>query len=310
MENVLNESRDLQIVDRLIMRLASQTSPSLCMLIEQLPLYFRVTAIESNSESHGWVNIAEIFHERASLRVKWISSGKTNIQVNQVVSIRWKGQTESESGSIIISRLVTQNIPPKGLNILETIPLQWLKNRKLVERVIRISRSIPENYMDLINGILWSADRLYEFVTGPSSLNHHHAYVHGNLQHTVEVCELASRVIISQTINKQQLILLCFLHDIGKTVEYARHPVSGRYSMSTRGKLIGHKMTAFEWAVEAKAKYNIQILSDEWMQILHGLCSVQGIADWTGIRNAQTKESLMMAQVDNLSSKQCGQLTR
>ena len=38
--------------------------------------------------------------------------------------------------------------------------------------------------------------------------------------------------------------------------------------------------------------------------VLHGLCSVQGISGWTGIRNSQTKESLMTAQIDNLSSKQ------
>ena len=305
MKNVLDQSlHNAQVVDRLIMRLASNDSPSLCMLIEQLPLFFRVTAIESTHNDLGWLHIAEIYHEKASLRVKWISSGKGNIGLNQLVSIRWKGQTISDNGAINISRLVTQNTPPHQFNILETIPRSWIKNRKLVERLVNITQILPSHYMDLINGILWDAERLYEFVTGPSSLNHHHAYMHGNLQHTIEVCELASKIIINHTINEQQLILLCFLHDIGKAAEYVRHPASGRYSMSTRGKLIGHKMTAFEWAVEAKAKYNIQFNQNEWLQILHGLCSVQGVASWTGIRNAQTKESLMVAQVDNLSSKQ------
>ena len=80
MKNVLDQSlHNTQVIDRLIMRLASNDSPSLCMLIEQLPLFFRVTAIEYTHNDLGWLHIAEIYHEKASLRVKWISSGKGNI---------------------------------------------------------------------------------------------------------------------------------------------------------------------------------------------------------------------------------------
>ena len=119
MKQVLaNALQHTQVVDRLILRLASNTSSSLCMLIEQLPLFFRVTAIESTYNGHAWVHIAEIYNEKASLRVQWTSSNKINIQLNQLVSIRWKGQTICEQGAIHISRLVTQHQPPKGLNLL------------------------------------------------------------------------------------------------------------------------------------------------------------------------------------------------
>ena len=59
MKNILDQSLlNAQVIDRLIMLLASNDSPSLCMLIEQLPLFFRVTAIESKLDDQGWVHIA------------------------------------------------------------------------------------------------------------------------------------------------------------------------------------------------------------------------------------------------------------
>ena len=44
MKNALDQSlQSTQVVDRLIMRLALNEAPSLCMLIQQLPLFFWVT---------------------------------------------------------------------------------------------------------------------------------------------------------------------------------------------------------------------------------------------------------------------------
>ena len=82
MKNVLDQSlHNTQVIDRLIMRLASNDSPSLCMLIEQLPLFFRVTAIEYTHNDLGWLHIAEIYHEKASLRVKWISEARSWVRL-------------------------------------------------------------------------------------------------------------------------------------------------------------------------------------------------------------------------------------
>ncbi|MBM3350770.1 MAG: HD domain-containing protein [Betaproteobacteria bacterium] len=306
MNDVLNESREMQIVDRLIMRLTSKATPSLCMLIEQLPLIFRVIAIESRlTENNRHEIITEIFHEQASLRVKWTADYvDARLKKGCLVSIRWKGQTLCEHGAIIISRLVLVDSPPNGLSIFETVPTDWVWDRSLIQRAIAIYNKLPNNYQRLINGVLWDQKRFWQFLNYPSSLNHHHAIPHGNLIHTIEVCELAQKVTLNDSVDLNRLTLLCFLHDIGKTDEYWYHEQHQRYYMSKRGQLLGHKLTALEWVVEAKNKYQIIITEREWLEILHGITSTQGIADWTGFRSPKTTESSLISMIDNLSVKQ------
>lgn len=306
MDNILNESRDVQIVDRLIMRLASQTSPSLCMLIEQLPLIFRVVAIESRlTESNQYEIITEIFHEQAGLRVKWTADHvDARLKKGCLVSIRWKGQTLCEQGAIIVSRLVLVDNPPNGFNIFETVPADWVRNRSLIQRAIGVQNKLPNHYQKLINGILWDQKRFWQFLNYPSSLQHHHATQHGNLIHTIEVCELAQKVTLNDNADSDRLTLLCFLHDIGKAEEYWYNTQHQRFYLSKRGQLLGHKLTILEWVVEAKCKFQLDIGWQEWLEILHGITSTQGIADWTGFRAPKTMESSLISMIDNLSAKQ------
>jgi 3'-5' exoribonuclease len=306
MDTLLKSKDDIKVIDRLIMRLASPHSPSLCMLIEQLPLIFRVVAIESKStKDNKHEVVAEIFHEKASLRVKWVADYlDTRLITGCLVSIRWKGQAFCEHGAILISRLVLVDGLTNGVIIFETVPNQWVKDRSLIGRAITIQHQLPPRYQKLINGILWDQKRFRQFLNFPSSLQHHHAIPHGNLIHTLEVCELAQNVTLNETINSPLLILLCFLHDIGKASEYWYHDKHQRFYLSTRGQLVGHKLTAFEWVVEVKHKHQIEISESEWLGILHGITATQGIADWTGFRAPKTAESSLISMIDNLSAKQ------
>lgn len=306
MDNLMNDTQDVKVVDRLIMRLATQTSPSLCMLIEQLPLIFRVVEIDSQETANGKHEIvAEIFHENASLRVKWLADTyDARLKKGCLVSIRWKGQTVCELGAIIISRLVLVDQPPSGLNIFETVPIDWVKDRSLIQRAISVQSKMPHRYQKLINGILWEDKRFWQFLNYPSSLQHHHAIAHGNFIHTLEVCELAQKVALNKNVNVPLLILIGFLHDIGKAGEYWYHEQHQRFYLSKRGQLLGHKLTAIEWAGEAKNKFQIEFSDHEWLAILHGFSATQGIADWTGFRQPKTTEASLLSMIDNLSVRQ------
>jgi 3'-5' exoribonuclease len=306
MNTLLKPTEDIKVIDRLIMRLASPQSPSLCMLIEQLPLIFRIVVIESNpTKDNKHEVVAEIFHEKVSLRVKWVADHlDVRLITGCLVSIRWKGQAFCEHGAVLISRLVLVDNLTNGISIFETVPIQWVNDRSLIKRAIAIQYQLPPRYQKLINAILWDQKRFRQFLNFPSSLQHHHAIPQGNLIHTLEVCELAQKVTLNETINSPLLILLCFLHDIGKAGEYWYHDKHQRFYLSKRGQLIGHKLTAFEWVVEVKNKYQIEINDSEWLEILHGITATQGIADWTGFRAPKTTESSLISMIDNLSAKQ------
>ena len=116
--------KKLTVIDRLIIKLGDDQQSSLCLLQEQLPQIFRITAIECTLLPGCTYEInASIFHEKAQLDVQWNASQMdSRLSVNQLVSIRWKGKLAESYGKIIISRLAPLDTPSASVNLLDESP--------------------------------------------------------------------------------------------------------------------------------------------------------------------------------------------
>jgi 3'-5' exoribonuclease len=274
--------------------------------IKTLPCLYRIGYLEKKeSRDQTTFNIAHLYHDKASLSVAWVSrEHDERLSVGTLVTPRWYSQSISNDGQIIIDRLLPVETPITNVNVFETIPYEWLNNRSMIEELKLLIDFLPEYFKHLLNAIFWDKQRFFRFVTGPSSLNGHHHYKHGNLIHTVEVTKNALSLLDSrQLVYAPVLLMAALLHDAAKADEYEFNPKRNAFQMSTRGVLIGHKLSIIEWIAAAVAKYQIEIPTEVYLSLIHTLTAVKGAPDWMGLRSPVSLECHLLSAADRLSSE-------
>lgn len=87
-----------------------------------------------------------------------------------------------------------------------------------------LADSVKDKYLKLIldKALFKNKVVLKEFVMAPASKIHHHSYVHGLLEHTLSVANMALSMAqhAKVPVNRDLLITGCILHDIAKLKEY------------------------------------------------------------------------------------------
>lgn len=196
----------LTVIDRLIIKLGNGHQDSLCILQEQLPLIFRITAIQTSALPDGTYEVsATIFHEKAQLDVLWTTSLLNNrLDIGQLVSIRWKGKLAEQSGKIVISRLAVVETPSSYVNLLDTIPVAWRQDRKTLQRARKLIELLYAEYKKILNTIFWNSKILYELVSSPSFIS------------TIERCERVMKCEYKFFINIDQTVLMLLVNASSK----------------------------------------------------------------------------------------------
>lgn len=257
-------------------------------------MFFRILELAESSSL--------LVNSKSTLEIRWPRKGwERNLQIGDVVSVKFNHIVPPASGKKIISRLVKLQQPTSSINIFDLVPFDWVQDRSLIQRASAILNSISEAHRLLFNAIFWNADRFKRFCIQPSSLIGHHSELNGNLRHTVEVAEFMCKLCTERSFANLDLgILAALLHDSGKSDEYiaTNH---GSWYMSERGKLLGHKITALEWISAATAKWNIQLPKDHYEGLLHVLTAAPNAPEWLGIRQPALPEAHLLSIADRLS---------
>ena len=276
------------------------------MNLAALPTRFRLTSLVTRAgEDQSWVTTATLFHELASLKVRWTSARPdSRLRVHQLVSPRWKGeQPSSEDGAIFISRLVPIERPEAELNLFELVPSGWVRDRELVRQGRALIEALPSGHRHLFNAIFWEGERFRRFCIGPSSMSGHHRADHGNLAHALEVAALMRENCGRHDFMSTPVgILAGLLHDAGKADEYELGP-RGDWVLSERGRLLGHRVTNIEWIAAAMAGQRIVLPDGHYQALLHCLTASQGAPEWLGIRKPAMLEALLLSDMDRLSGR-------
>jgi 3'-5' exoribonuclease len=274
--------------------------------IFDLPWLFRLMSLEETKLPNGSYRFeANLFHEKASIAVTWIS-GKADdrLIVGSLVSPRWTSKSVCDQGLIIINRLLPVSNMPGSINLFDTVPYEWVKNREIIQQTKELIDSLPPYFIKLINGIFWDYQRFYRFLVGPSSLNGHHNDKHGNLRHSVEVTNNALMLARNRkTICLHVLATAALLHDVGKADEYQFNYQRQCFEISTRGVLLGHKLSIVEWIAAAIGQHQINIPENELLSLLHTLTATKGAPDWVGIREPKSPEAHLLSIADRLSGQ-------
>lgn len=265
--------------------------------VNQLPKIYRIMFIGYEQVNEKCIRyIATLYHAKATIRVCWSGSNSDLcLKSGELVSIRWNVITLCEEGSIKINRLVSMDQPEPWLNLFHTVPYEWVKDRGLIAQSTKLMDELPRTHRLLFNAIFWGGQRFYRYCTVPTYVEGRYAMGNGILYSTAEVVQARlDNCDTDELVNKGVSLLAGFLLESGKADQYSL-TATGDWTLSDRGKLLGHLVTAIEWIAQAKTKYQILIPESQYMALLHCLTAFPKVGDWYGLNNHEAPTTTLQA---------------
>ncbi len=160
--------------------------------------------------------------------------------------------------------------------------------------------SVQNKFLNTLLKRIFNDNNLNNFFNVPAGASWHHAYLHGLLEHTLElvkICELMCSIY--PEINRDLLIAGALLHDFGKTQELSINPT---FEYTDKGRLLGHIMIG---AIEVEKTANqIDGFPEELKnQLIHLILSHQGKLEYASPVVPKTLEAIVLYHADELSAK-------
>lgn len=160
--------------------------------------------------------------------------------------------------------------------------------------------NIKDSHLKTLVKKILSGDKYERYKHVPAGKAWHHAYVHGLLEHTLEIiriCDLMSD--IHPEINRDLLVCGAILHDFGKTEELNYET---NFDYTDKGKLLGHIVIAameIEKTTETIKDFPIELKE----QLIHLVLSHQGKLEHASPVVPKTLEAIALYHADELSAK-------
>ena len=159
---------------------------------------------------------------------------------------------------------------------------------------------IHEGYIkELLSALLLEKTVYGKFVKNPAAMRHHHAYIGGLLEHSVDVAKIAKAIAGEfDQINIDLVVAGALLHDIGKIKEIS--PDIG-FEYTETGRFIGH-ITLGALSVE-RAVAGIQgFPKQEALELIHIILSHHGDCEKGSPVACVTRESFIVHYADEISA--------
>ncbi len=206
----------------------------------------------------------------------------------------FKGALQIKIGKITTAK-ESDNVKPEDF-----LPKSQRSLSEMFNELDQVIASIKNPFLNQLIKVILTAGKLEKYSKVPAGKGWHHAYIHGLLEHTLEIiriCELMCS--IHPELKRDLLITGALLHDFGKTEELTYDSV---FDYSDKGKLIGHIMIG---ALEVeKAAALIQNFPEDLKdQLIHLILSHQGKLEFASPVEPRTLEAIVLYQADELSAK-------
>lgn len=171
---------------------------------------------------------------------------------------------------------------------------------KMLDELNRVITSIKNPHLSRLIKTILSGENFDKYIRAPAGKGWHHAYIHGLLEHTLEIIRICDLICsVHPDLNRDLLISGALLHDFGKTEELIYDSV---FDYSDRGKLIGHIIIgALE--VEKAAAAIPDFPQDLKTHLIHLVLSHQGKLEFASPVEPKTLEAIALYQADELSAK-------
>lgn len=160
-------------------------------------------------------------------------------------------------------------------------------------------------------------DRFFEtacpkdkFFSAPAARGNHHAYIHGLLEHSLEVTKTALHFAdmpeVSDVVNKDLVLVGSMIHDSGKIHEYVWDGVP--IDMNPDSLLMGHISTGVLMIREVMARHGEELKEAGFTRhdvkhLMHMVISHHGKMEWGSPTPPHTVSAQLLHQADMMSSR-------
>jgi 3'-5' exoribonuclease len=234
--------------------------------------------------SNVWDNINSIF---------------SNIKSGEVVKV--KGSIEEFQGNLQIRISSIKIVNEKeGISPSDFLPHSKrniaVMKKEFEDRLNKISNEYLKSLLKLI----FTEEKFEKYSKVPAGKSWHHSYVHGLLEHTLEIIRICDLMCdIHPEINRDLLISGAMMHDFGKTEELN---FEKNFDYTDKGKLLGHIVIS-AMLVNEKTKEIKGFPEDLKNLLIHIILSHQGKLEYASPVVPKTLEAITLYQADELSAK-------
>ena len=212
-----------------------------------------------------------------------------------------KGVVDEYQGSKQI-RIVTINPveTSEDVSVYDFIPKSLRDIDEMRKEFDEKIESLSDIHLKTLVKNVFTEDRFEKFCIAPAGKSWHHSYIHGLLEHTLEVikiCELMCN--IHPEINRDLLVSGAMLHDLGKTEELR---YDGPFEYTDKGKLIGH-IVITSMIINDEANEVVGFPEELKNCLIHITLSHQGKLEYASPVVPKTLEAITLYQADELSAK-------
>lgn len=219
-------------------------------------------------------------------------------QVGDVIQVQGEVTQYRGENQMIITDL--QVVPPEQVSVERFIPKSPRPFREMEEELWHRIESVRCPHLSqLLFGIFDTQVMYSVFTTAPAAKKVHHNYLHGLLEHSLEVVEVLVDAGPRDRMNADLLIAGGLLHDIGKTEELVWH---GAINYTQEGRLLGH-VTMGSRFVRDRVAGTDGFPGDLGLHLEHMVLSHHGRLEYGSPVLPQTREAVALHHADLYSGK-------
>jgi len=265
--------------------------------------YLAINKFELKTAKNGrnFVNL-ELRDKTGTISAKlWDSFDSLLPDLKEGVIIRIKGTVEEFMNQLQIKVDKIKIAPPEdGVSIHDFLPVSLRDTAEMKKELSDRIDLIGNKFCKQLLIKVLSGEALEKYSNAPAGKGWHHAYIHGLLEHTLEIVRICDLMCdIHPIINRDILVTGAILHDFGKTSELTFNNV---FDYSDEGKLLGHIVIAA--AEIAKQIDTIDGFPEDLrIQIIHLILSHQGKLEFASPIEPKTLEAIVLYHADELSAK-------
>jgi 3'-5' exoribonuclease len=222
-----------------------------------------------------------------------------NSKLGDVVKV--SGTIEEFQGTLQIRISKINSLSPSdNISPVDFLPKSEHDLDKMVKEFEERIDKISDNQLKTLLGKIFSGERFINFTLAPAGKSWHHGYIHGLIEHTLEIVRICDLMCdFHSELNRDLLVSGAMLHDFGK-IEELKYDSAFEYT--DKGKLLGHiVITAVIISEEAKllADFPVEIKNN----LIHLVLSHQGKLEYASPVVPKTIEAIALYQADELSAK-------
>ncbi|MEM1183629.1 MAG: HD domain-containing protein [Planctomycetota bacterium] len=217
-----------------------------------------------------------------------------------------EGETQAYQGQLQLIIHQISPVDPSPEQMVDLLPVSSRDPEEMWVEFRRLLKSMEHPAMSALAELfLEDAFFIEAFRTAPAAKSLHHAHLHGLLEHTVTLMQIADRICpLYPKLNRDLVVMGCFLQDIGKTreLQYDR-----AFGYTDQGELIGHIVEGTHMlrdkVQQLMVEKGVRLPANTAMVLEHIILSHHGIPEHGAAKRPSTPEAILVSHIDALDAK-------